>query len=195
MEISVKTVKLSTIKVNPDNPRQINKTELNRLVKSLKDFPEMMQLREIVVDEDMVILGGNMRHRALRQIGEKECIVKIVRGLTPEQKREFIIKDNGTFGEWDMDLLSGWDDLPLMDWGVEIPKHWVDPGDSIKKNFTGNYGGNVDEDEHPAEMGTDGKCPVTFILNKPEYEKWIAAKERLKIKSDKAAFLKIIGGV
>ena len=125
MEISIKTVKLSVIKLNPDNPRQINKTDLERLVKSLQDFPEMMQLREIVVDENMVILGGNMRYRALKQTGAKECIAKIVKGLTPEQKREFIVKDNSSFGEWNLDLLSGWDDLPLVEWGVGLPEDWL----------------------------------------------------------------------
>lgn len=143
MEISIKTVKLSMIKVNPDNPRQINRTDLERLVKSLRDFPEMMQLREIVVDENMVILGGNMRYRALKQIGEKECVAKIVKGLTPEQKKEFIVKDNSTFGEWDMDLLSGWDDLPLVDWGVEIPKHWNELSKEDSNDMVPNKDPNI----------------------------------------------------
>lgn len=79
----------------------------------------MMELREIVVDENMMILGGNMRYRALKEAGEKECIAKIADGLTPEQKREFIIKDNASFGEWDMDILANvFDDLPLVDWGI-----------------------------------------------------------------------------
>ena len=124
VEILIKTVKLSQIHLNKDNPRRIGNVEMDRLVKSLQDFPDMMKLREIVVDESMVILGGNMRLLALRKIGAKDCTAKIVKGLTPEQKREFMIKDNATaFGEWDMDLLSTWD-IPLVDWGVDIPKHW-----------------------------------------------------------------------
>jgi DNA modification methylase len=126
MEISIKTVKLSAIKLNKDNPRRISNQDMDRLVKSLQDFPEMMKLREIVVDETMTVLGGNMRYLALKKIGAKECTAKIVSGLTPEQKREFVIKDNSQFGEWDMDLLSGqWSDLPLVDWGVDLPEDWL----------------------------------------------------------------------
>jgi len=128
MQVETKKVKLSDIKVNPDNPRQIDKVDMDRLIKSLQEFPEMMQLREIVVDDNYEILGGNMRYLALKTIGEAECIAKIVTGLTPEQKREFVIKDNSQFGSWDMDLLAnGWDDLPLVDWGVDIPKAWEEP--------------------------------------------------------------------
>ena len=127
MKVETKKVRLSEIKLNPDNPRQISKTQIDRLVKSITEFPEMMELREIVVDETMTILGGNMRFRALKEAGEKEAIAKIATGLTPEQKREFIIKDNGTnWGEWDMDALGNlWSDLPLTDWGVDLPEDWL----------------------------------------------------------------------
>jgi ParB-like chromosome segregation protein Spo0J len=121
MILEIKIVPLSAIKLNPDNPRRISAQNLDRLIKSLRDFPDMMELREIVVDETMMILGGNMRLLALRKIGAKECMVKIVSGLTPEQKREFTIKDNAAFGEWDRDLLaSSWSDLPLAEWGVGL---------------------------------------------------------------------------
>jgi DNA modification methylase len=126
MEITTKKLKLSQIKPNPTNPRKIGKVEMERLVKSLQDFPEMMELREIIVDENNIILGGNMRYRALKQIGEKECIAKIVTGLTVDQKREFIIKDNSAFGQYDMDALANlWSDLPLADWGVDLPEDWL----------------------------------------------------------------------
>jgi DNA modification methylase len=134
MAIEIKKLKLSQIKLNPDNPRQINKKQLERLVKSLREFPEMLELREIVIDENMMILGGNQRYRALKQAGEKECIAKIVTGLSDEQKREFIIKDNGTnWGEWDFDALAnGWDDLPLVEWGVDLPEDWLGIGESTE---------------------------------------------------------------
>jgi len=126
MKVETKKVRLSEIKLNPDNPRQISKTQIDRLVKSITEFPEMMELREIVVDETMTILGGNMRFRALKEAGEKEAMAKIVTGLSPEQKREFIIKDNAAFGEWDMDALANaWGDLPLTDWGVDLPEDWM----------------------------------------------------------------------
>jgi hypothetical protein len=147
VEIITKKLKLSQIKLNPDNPRRIGKTEMERLVKSLHDFPEMLELREIIVDENNIILGGNMRYRALKQIGEKECVAKIVTGLTLDQKREFIIKDNSSFGQYDMDALANlWSDLPLAEWGVDIPEDWgslldgsgvPDPGSGEeKKNET-----------------------------------------------------------
>lgn len=129
VEITIKTVKLSAIKLNPDNPRRISEKDMERLVKSLQDFPDMMKLREIVVDETMTILGGNMRYLGLKKIGAKDCTAKIVTGLSPEQKREFVIKDNANLGEWDMDLLSGWDDLPLVEWGVDIPADWGNASD------------------------------------------------------------------
>lgn len=130
MNVTIEKIKLSEIKINPDNPRQISEKQMERLVKSLQEFPEMMELREIVVDENMMILGGNMRYLALKEAGEQECIAKIVSGLTDEQKREFIVKDNAQFGEWDLDALgNAWDDLPLAEWGVDIPKSWGDlPG-------------------------------------------------------------------
>lgn len=126
MEVKTQTMKLSSLKLNPDNPRRIGNKEMERLVKSLQEFPDMMSIREIVVDETMTVLGGNMRLIALKKSGAKECIAKIVTGLTPEQKREFIIKDNVAFGEFDFDILAnGWDGLPLVDWGVDLPEDWL----------------------------------------------------------------------
>ena len=118
-----KTVKLSEIKPNPDNPRVIKRNQLKSLQKSLSDFPEMMKLRPIVVDEDGVILGGNMRYQALLANGAIETEVEKVSGLTPEQKREFVIKDNVAFGAWDWDKLANeWDAEQLDEWGLDIPE-------------------------------------------------------------------------
>jgi len=126
MNIETKKVKLAQIKLNPNNPRHISEKDMERLVKSITEFPEMMGIREIVVDENMMVLGGNMRTLALKKAGAKECVAKIVTGLTQEQKREFVIKDNSAFGSWDMDALAnGWDDLPLVDWGVDLPEDWL----------------------------------------------------------------------
>lgn len=99
MQIETKKVKLTGINLNPDNPRRISGQDMDRLIKSLKDFPDMMQIREIVCDENMTILGGNMRYLALKKSGAKECTAKIVKGLPEAQKREFAIKDNGPMGE------------------------------------------------------------------------------------------------
>ena len=127
-EIKTKIVKLSDIHLNPDNPRTITEKAMAKLVKSLQEFPDMMELREIVVDEKNEVLGGNMRLLALQKIGAKEATAKIVKGLTAEQKRRFIISDNSQFGEWDMDALSSeWDSLPLIEWGIDLPKAWMAP--------------------------------------------------------------------
>ena len=124
--MQVKKVKLSAIKLNPGNPRRIDKRKMEYLKKSLQEFPEMIELREIVVDEDMMILGGNMRYHAMKELGIKDCVIKIAEGLTDKQKKEFVIKDNSNFGEWDMDLLANeWSDLPLAEWGIELPEDWL----------------------------------------------------------------------
>jgi DNA modification methylase len=126
MKVEIKEVKISEIKLNPDNPRRISKQDMDRLVKSLTEFPDMLSIREIVVDETMTILGGNMRYLALKKSGAKAATAKIVTGLTKEQKREFVIKDNSNFGEYDFDALAnGWSDLPLADWGVDLPEDWL----------------------------------------------------------------------
>jgi DNA modification methylase len=122
-------MKISDIKPNKDNPRKIDNVGAERLAKSIEGFPQMMELRPIVVDDDGVILGGNMRYYALKKLGYKEipdAWVKRASELTAVQKREFIIKDNGFFGEWDWDLLANeWDDLPLADWGLDLPEEWA----------------------------------------------------------------------
>lgn len=125
IKIESKVLKLNEIQLNPDNPRVITEKQLDRLAKSLREFPDMLKMREIIVDENMMILGGNMRYLALKKSGVKDCGVKIVSGLTDEKKREFIVKDNVGFGEWDFDILANeWDDLPLVEWGVDLPEKW-----------------------------------------------------------------------
>lgn len=197
-DIAIQKVKTSALKLNKDNPRRISTKDMDRLVKSLQEFPDMIGIREIVCDENYVVLGGNMRLLALRKIGAKEVTAKIVTGLTPEQKREFVIKDNASFGEWNMDELSAWDNLPLVDWGIKIPNTWEqqppeekEPEGRMNKNFNdgkGVDGGASHEDLPP------GKYPVTFIFDQEEWELWEGIKARLKLKDDKAAFLKLIGG-
>ena len=115
-------VKLYKIKGNPNNPRIIKNDKFKKLVKSIQEFPEMLKLRPIVVDEDMIVLGGNMRLKASKDAGLKEVWIEVAEGLTEEQKKEFIVKDNVGFGEWDWDMLANeWNVLELMDWGVNVP--------------------------------------------------------------------------
>lgn len=114
-------MKLSDLIPTENNPRQIKKEDFERLKKSLKSFPKMLDIREIVIDENNKILGGHQRVKALIANGETEVNVKIVEGLSEEEKREFIIRDNVQNGEWDFDILANeWDDLPLEEWGVDV---------------------------------------------------------------------------
>jgi hypothetical protein len=118
-------MKLSEIKPNQSNPRIIKDERFNKLVKSIEDFPKMMELRPIIVDADGVILGGNMRYRALQHLKYKEIPeswVKRADTLTEDEKRRFIIEDNVPFGEWDWEVLANeWDSDELKEWGLEFP--------------------------------------------------------------------------
>lgn len=119
-------VKLSTLRINPDNPRLIKDEKFEKLCSSVKDFPKMMSLRPIVVDSDGMILGGNMRYIALDHLGYREIPdewIKRAEELTEEERRRFIIEDNVSFGEWDFDILaSDWDIEDLNEWGLDFPE-------------------------------------------------------------------------
>lgn len=115
-------VKVGEIKSNPNNPRIIKDEKFEKLVKSIREFPEMLNLRPIVVNDDMVVLGGNMRLKACKEAGLKEIPVIKASQLTEKQQKEFIIKDNVGFGEWDWETIANeWDSIELQDWGLDIP--------------------------------------------------------------------------
>jgi ParB-like chromosome segregation protein Spo0J len=124
-------VKIKEVKNNPNNPRLIKDDKFKKLVQSIKDFPEMLNIRPIVVNEDMVILGGNMRYKACLEAGLKEVPIIKASGLTQEKQREFIIKDNVSGGEWDWTLLQEWDSLELENWGLDLPSFAADVDYSI----------------------------------------------------------------
>ena len=120
-------VDIKQVRPNPDNPRFIKGNKFEKLVKSIKEFPEMLDLRPIVVNQDMIVLGGNMRLKACEEAGLKEVPIIFADNLTPEQEKEFIIKDNSSFGEWDWDLLANeWNTDQLADWGLDIPNFDTD---------------------------------------------------------------------
>jgi ParB-like chromosome segregation protein Spo0J len=124
-------VKLSEVKLNPNNPRLIKDDKFKKLVQSIKDFPEMLNIRPIVVNQDMIILGGNMRYKACKEAGLKEIPI-IKTDLTEDQQREFLIKDNTSGGEWDWEVLANeWDSEQLADWGLDIPSFATDVDYSI----------------------------------------------------------------
>lgn len=114
-------LKLYKIKGNPNNPRIVKNDKFKKLVQSINDFPEMLEKRPIIVDENLMILGGNMRLKACQELGIKDVWVSIAKGWSDKQKQEFIIKDNNHSGEWDWDILANsWSTLQLQDWGMDV---------------------------------------------------------------------------
>ena len=120
--MKTETIKISKIKSNPNNPRLIKDDKFFKLVKSIKEFPEMLKLRPIVVNDDLIVLGGNMRLKACKDAGLKEVHIIKASEFTAEQQREFIVKDNVGFGEWDWNMIANeWDTEQLDDWGLDLP--------------------------------------------------------------------------
>ena len=123
-------VPIHEIKANPNNPRLIKDEKFAKLVKSIKEFPEMLKLRPIVVNDDMIVLGGNMRLKACKEAGLIQIPVIKASSLTEEQQKEFIIKDNVGFGEWDWELIANeWDAEQVTEWGLDIPGFMTLPSD------------------------------------------------------------------
>jgi hypothetical protein len=120
--MEIKVFKLSEIKSNPNNPRIIKDDKFRKLVKSIQEFPKMLEIRPVVVNADMIVLGGNMRLKACKEAGLKEVPVIFAHDLTEEEQKQFIIKDNVGFGEWDWDMIANeWDAEQLEEWGFDIP--------------------------------------------------------------------------
>jgi len=144
--MKIQKAKLSEVKLNPNNPRLIKDDKFKKLVQSIKDFPEMLNIRPIVVNSDMVILGGNMRYKACKEAGLKEIPI-IITDLSEDKQREFLIKDNTSGGEWDWEVLANeWNNEELESWGLDIPTfdingeadgegNFDDPGISDKSQY------------------------------------------------------------
>ena len=139
-------VKISKVKGNPNNPRIIKNDKFKKLVKSIQEFPEMLKLRPIVVDEDMIVLGGNMRLKASKDAGLKEVWIEVAEGLTEEQKKEFIVKDNVGFGEWEWDILANeWDSVQLAEWGLDVWQNEDDIETSDEFSLPDGDKGNLEQ--------------------------------------------------
>jgi ParB-like chromosome segregation protein Spo0J len=143
--MEIKSVPIGSVKPNENNPRIIKDDKYKKLVTSIKEFPQMLKIRPIVVDENMMVLGGNMRLKACKEAGLKEVPIIKADELTEDQKREFIVKDNVGFGEWDWDALANdWDADLLCDWGLDVPYFGVAEDDD-----EGNF-----DDEGISDVGT-----------------------------------------
>ena len=134
--MNIQIVKITDIKPNPNNPRVIKDDKFKKLVASIREFPKMLELRPIVVNADMVVLGGNMRLKALKELKLKEAPIIKIDDLTEAQQKEFIIKDNVGFGEWDWEQLANeWDVEDLDKWGLDLPLiiDSVEPDDLVEE--------------------------------------------------------------
>ena len=150
-------VKISKVKPNETNPRLIKDSKFNRLVESVKEFPEMLKLRPIVVNKDMVVLGGNMRLKACKEAGLKEVYILKADDLTEEQQKEFIVKDNVGFGEWDWDILANqWDNVQLKEWGMDVWQPEEDVDYSILEDL------DLDETIEDKEAGVKRAIMIEF---------------------------------
>ena len=144
--MNIQKVKLSEIKSNPNNPRIIKDDKFNKLVKSIKEFPKMLEIRPIVVNQDMIVLGGNMRLKASKEAGLKEVFIVKADDLTEDEQKQFIIKDNVGFGEWDWEMLANeWEADLLEEWGLNVPDFGI----------TEEPAAEEDDYEMPDEVQTD----------------------------------------
>jgi DNA modification methylase len=140
--MNISKVPISKVRANPNNPRIIKDDKFQKLVKSIQEFPQMLEIRPIVVNEDMIVLGGNMRLKACLEAGIKEVAIIKATDLTEEQQKEFIIKDNVGFGEWDWnDLANNWDSDKLEEWGLDIPGFDGEVIEAEEDDFSAPEGG------------------------------------------------------
>ena len=169
-------LKISAVKPNTDNPRVIRDNKFQKLVASIKEFPEMLKLRPIVVNKGMIILGGNMRYKACIEAGLKEVWVLKAADLTKEQENEFIVKDNVGFGEWDWDILANiWDTKKLKDWGLDV---WQ-PEEEVS-NIT-DYSLNTAEEK--LNRFLDAKIKnITIPFENEEFDDVVDRLEKLLLK-------------
>jgi len=164
-KIETKKVKISTLVPNEENPRFITDEKFNKLVQSIKDFPDMLETRPIVVDEDMVVLGGNMRLKACIEAGLKTVHTTIVKGWSDEKKREFVIKDNVGFGQWDWDILANtYDNNLLLEWGMDV---WETDPVNLDEFF-----------EEQNEQGKPNKTQIVLDYTEEEYAQILTAFEQ-----------------
>ena len=147
-----KQIDIKDIKENKENPRFIKDKQFDKLVNSIKNFPEMLEKRPLVLDENNIVLGGNMRLKAIKNAGVKKVWVDIAKDWTEDQKKEFIIKDNIGYGNWDWDILANeWDVEELEDWGLDLDGFNIDEND-------------FDEDFSLDEKEKDNLQKVNFTL-------------------------------
>jgi ParB-like chromosome segregation protein Spo0J len=172
-------VKISEVKMNPNNPRVIKDDKFAKLVRSIQEFPKMLDIRPIVVNSDMIVLGGNMRLKACKEAGLKEVPIILADNLTEDEQKQFIIKDNVGFGEWDWDMLANeWEAELLDEWGLNVPNWGETPDYSI-----------LDDEEAEGQLDdmTNGvKKAIQIEFDLEHYEE---AVELIKYWREKGAYV------
>jgi ParB-like chromosome segregation protein Spo0J len=178
----IKKVKISEVIANPNNPRVIRDDKFRKLIKSIKEFPEMLEIRPIVVNDDMVVLGGNMRLKACKEAGLKEVHIIKASNLSEQQQKEFIIKDNVGYGEWDWDMLANeYDDDELKEWGIDIPKF-----DSLGDLDYSILDGDEGMDQLLEDLASGVKKAIQIEFEAEHYEE---AQELVKFWRDKKLYI------
>jgi len=157
---------IGKIKLNPNNPRIIKDGKFQKLVKSIQEFPQMLEIRPIVVNDEMIVLGGNMRLRACQEAGLKEIPIIKASNLSEEQQKEFIIKDNVSFGEWDWnDLANNWSAADLDEWGLNIPDF-----QPITKEIDYSILDEIEIDDQMNEMASSVRKAIQIEFEPEHYE-------------------------
>jgi hypothetical protein len=177
--MDIKEVKINSVKANKDNPRIIKDDKFRKLVKSIEEFPEMLKLRPIVVNNDMVVLGGNMRLKACKEAGLKNVHIIKAEDLTEEQQKQFIVKDNVGFGQWDWDMLANeWHPEELSDWGLDVWQPETDVDYSILDD--------EDLSDELDQMTDDVKKAIQVPFEASDYE---SAMEIFKFWRERGAYV------
>lgn len=176
--MKIEQLDISQIKPNPKNPRTITSEKLKSLVRSIKDFPQMLELRPLVVDKKGVVIGGNMRLAAAKEAGLKKIPVMRAESLTPAQVKEFIIKDNVGFGEWDWDALANeWDVQKLEEWGLDI-------------SFEEKQQPYTRKIESPHYEPTGRKPRLSEIIDQSKFTELVSEIDKSSLPEDEKAFLR-----
>ena len=186
--IEITLLKISDIKPNPNNPRIIKDDKFLKLVNSIKEFPEMLRIRPIVINEHNIVLGGNMRLKACLEAKLKEVPVIVASDLTEAQQKEFIIKDNVGFGEWDWDNLANeWETNDLASWGMDVWRIPDNPGSEDPEEITDNMS-NTDRYKNTDEFAMDylnsDMKKFEIFIEKKDYDEVLFKLNKLKV--DKA---------
>jgi hypothetical protein len=174
----IKKIKVSELKANKENPRTVSKEKFSKLKKSITNFPKMLKLRPIVIDDNNTVLGGNMRLKALKSLGIKETWCIKASDLNEEEKEEFIIKDNVGFGDWDFDILANnFEITKLEEFGIDL---WFNKDDITEMK-------NPDNNETENKFATELDSESNYIVLKFSKDiDWIQAKTLFNLQTEVA---------